>query len=390
MPNQTEFSPTQTIPYGRQTIGDEEIQAVIDVLKSPYITQGPAIEKFEQAVAAYCDVPYAVGFCNGTAALHGAYYAAGIGPGDEVITSSITFVATSNAVLYQGGKPVFADISPNSWNINPQEIACRITPKTKAIAPVHFAGSPVALDSIYQLADEHHLVVIEDACHALGARYKNTPIGHCRDMAVFSFHPVKSITTGEGGMVVTPHRHFYEKLLKFRTHGITKDSQQFKVFEDQPWQYEMQDLGYNYRMTDIQAAIGTVQMQKLDGFMERRSQIAQRYREAFRDIPAIQTQEETTGDASANHLFPIWIDVTKTPINRTQLFKALQNARIAPQVHYIPVHLQPYYQEHLRTKQGDFPEAERYHESCLSLPIYPTLSHEEQDYVIKTIKACLS
>lgn len=384
------FTPSQSIPYGRQTLGAEEIEAVLQVLKSPYLTQGPLIETFEKAVAAYCDVPYAVAFSNGTAALHGACYAAGIGPGDEAITSPITFVATSNAVLYQYATPVFADIESSTWNLDPDTTAANITPKTNALMPVHFAGQPVELERFYALADEHRLVVIEDACHALGARYRGKPIGHCRDMAVFSFHPVKSITTGEGGMVVTPHRHYYEKLLQFRSHGISKDTGTFQVFDGAPWQYEMQTLGYNYRMTDIQAALGVVQMTKLDSFIEARNCLARRYREAFAGVPAIRMQEEQLESYSAYHLFPVWLDPDKTAITRLALFEHLVKNNVRPQVHYIPVHLQPYYQQHLQTKAGDFPIAERYYGHCLSLPLYPTLTHEEQDYVIGLVKNILA
>ncbi len=385
MSNPTRFSPTHPLPYGKQSVGEKDVEAVIEVLNSPYLTQGPAIQAFEEAVAAYCGVPYAVAFSSGTAALHGAYAAAGIGLGDEVVTSPITFAATSNAVLYQNGTPVFADIDPRTWNLDPVATAARITPKTKALAPIHFAGQPADLNAFYQLADAHDLVVIEDACHALGGRYQGKPIGQCRDMAVFSFHPVKSITTGEGGMVVTPHRSYYEKLLQFRSHGITKHADTFSVFEGAPWEYEMQFLGYNYRITDIQAALGTAQLEKLDGFVARRQELAERYEAAFAPYPAIETQARTQDTQSGHHLFVIRLNPEYSPISRRTLYDRLVAANIMPQVHYIPVHLQPYYQDTLGTGPGDYPHAEFYYNHCLSLPLYPSLSNQEQDYVIEQV-----
>lgn len=389
MSNLQTFQPHQPIPYGRQTLGEDEIQAVIAVLKSPFLTQGPAIERFEQAVAEYCGVAYAVAFSSGTAALHGAYFAAGIDSGDEVITTPLTFLATANAVLYQQGTPVFADVDPATWNLDPVVAQAKITSKTKAIAPVHFAGQPVDLQAFYDLADQHGLMVIEDACHALGAMYNDKPIGQCRDMAVFSFHPVKSITTGEGGMVVTPHRHAYEKLLQFRTHGVVRDDNAFEYLSEGPWYYEMQVLGFNYRLTDIQAALGTVQMSRLKDFIATRRQLVQRYREAFSDFDPILMQAPLAQAQSANHLFPIVINPKATSIDRLTLFKALQAANIRPQVHYMPVHMHPYYRNHLQTRPGDFPYSEAYYQHCLSLPLYPTLSFEEQDYVIQTVQQAL-
>jgi perosamine synthetase len=385
----TKSLPVVPIPYGRQTLGTEEVDAVVKVLQSSTITQGPKIEAFEQAVADYCQVPYAVAFSSGTAALHGACHAAGLGEQDEAITSPITFVATSNAVLYQKAKPVFADIKPHTWNLDIEKVAQKLSARTKALLPVHFAGQPVDLEAFYALADQHNLTVIEDACHALGASYHGKPIGHCRDMAVFSFHPVKSITTGEGGMVVTPHRHFYEKLCQFRTHGITKVANQFEVLSGAPWEYEMQDLGYNYRMTDFQAALGVVQMTRLDEFIQARNHLTDRYRKAFADNPAIRFQQTTSNTRSADHLFPIWIDPTQATLTRRQLFETLVTQNIRPQVHYIPVHLQPYYRTQLGTKPGDFPQAEHYYNHCLSLPLYPTLTEAEQDYVIHQVKSAL-
>ncbi len=389
MPEAIHAKPAQAIPYGRQTVGQEEIDAVIEVLKSPFITQGPAIERFEKAVAEYCNVAYAVAFCNGTAALHAAYAAAGISPGDEAVTTPLTFVATSNALLFHQAKPVFSDIDPLTLNLDMAAAAEKITSRTRAIIPVHFAGQPVDLDACYALADKHNLVVIEDGCHALGARYQGQAIGQCRDMAVFSFHPVKSITTGEGGMVVTPHKHYYEKLLQFRSHGIVRNAEQFNAVPVEPWAYEMQTLGWNYRLTDMQAAMGVVQMSKLDGFIERRTVLAERYQAAFQNEPALILQQPLPNVQSAHHLFIIQINPRHTAITRRQLFDRLVEANIRPQVHYMPIHLHPYYQQALGTKLGDYPHAEQYYNHCLSLPLYPLLADDEQDYIIDTVKTSL-
>lgn len=385
------FLPETPLPYSCQTLGEAEIQAVVQVLQSAAITQGPAIQAFEEAVAAWCQVPYAVAFSSGTAALHAACHAAGLSPGDEAVTTPLSFVATSNAVLYLQARPVFADINPDTWNLDPEQAAAKITPQTRALIPVHFAGQPVDLEAFYALADRHNLVVIEDACHALGAWHHGQPIGQCRDMAVFSFHPVKSITTGEGGMVVTPHRHYYEKLLKFRSHGLTRDADDFEVFTDPaPWHYEMQELGYNYRITDMQAAMGQVQMSRLDGFVQARSRLAQRYIQAFDGQLPLRMQQALPDTRSAHHLFCVWLYPDASPLSRRKLFEALVERRIRPQVHYIPIHLQPYYQKHLGTRRGDFPHAERYYEQCLSLPLYPALTDEAQDYVIHCMQTLLN
>lgn len=389
MPEPYSVTPVKPIPYGRQSLDQAEIDAVIEVLRSPWLTQGPKIAEFEAKVAEYCDIPYAVAFSNGTAALHAACFAAGLGPGDEGITTPITFVATSNAVLYQQARPVFADIDPETWNLCPKSVEQKLTPRTKALLPVHFAGQPVDLQAFYELADRHNLTVIEDACHALGAVYQGKPIGHCRDMAVFSFHPVKSITTGEGGMVVTPHRHVYDKLIRFRTHGITRDPALLTTQNAPPWHYEMQMLGYNYRMTDIQAAMGVVQMQKLDGFITRRNHLVQRYRQAFQGHSAIEMQagRPSASDRAADHLFIIRVNDSAT---RLALFQALSQVGIHTQVHYSPVHLQPYYRQHLQTRPGDCPHAEAYAETCLSLPLYPDLADSEQDDVIAQVRRILA
>ncbi len=277
---------SQYLPYGRQSLDDDDIQAVVNVLRGDYLTTGPAVESFEKDVADYVGAKYAVAFANGTAALHGACFAAGIGEGDEVITSPLTFAASANCVLYQGGKPVFADVHPETYNISPYSIEELITDKTKAIIPVDFAGLPSDLDAINSIAQKYNLIVIEDGAHALGSKYKGQPVGSISDMTMFSFHPVKLITTGEGGIITTNHKEYYQKLRQFRSHGITRELCLLNNCHG-PWYYEMQFLGYNYRITDIQAALGSSQLKRLDSFVQRRRDLAKAYTQAFADIDEI-------------------------------------------------------------------------------------------------------
>ncbi|WP_342559383.1 UDP-4-amino-4,6-dideoxy-N-acetyl-beta-L-altrosamine transaminase [Metasolibacillus sp. FSL K6-0083] len=365
------------ISYGRQTIDDEDIQLVIDTLRSSNLTQGPKILEFEQAVANYVGTKYAVAFCNGTAALHGACYAAGIGEGDEVITSPITFAASANCVRYVGGTVVFADIDRKTYNIDTEQIRMNITKKTKAIIPVDFTGQPANLDEIMAIAKEHHLVVIEDGAHSFGASYKGHKVGTQADMTMFSFHPVKPITTGEGGVIVTNNEDYYKKLLKFRSHGI----EQTAYAEEQgSWYYEMTDLGYNYRMTDLQAALGISQMSKLDAFLQRRKEVASLYTEKLKDVEGIQVPFQLEGVESGWHLYMIQLEHA----NRKQIFEAMRAANIGVHVHYLPVYWHPYYQQ-LGYDRGICPIAEDWYEKALTLPIHPSLTNEEIDYVIKTL-----
>ncbi|WP_337019757.1 UDP-4-amino-4,6-dideoxy-N-acetyl-beta-L-altrosamine transaminase [Oceanobacillus massiliensis] len=372
------------IPYGQQLIDNEDIQAVVDVLKSDYLTTGPAVDNFEEKIADYVESKYAVAFSNGTAALHGACFAADIGGGDEVITTPMTFAASANCVLYQGGKPVFADIDPNTYNIDPKQIRKKITDKTKAIIPVDFTGQPVNLDEIIKIADEFNLVVIEDAAHAIGATYKESKIGSIADMTMFSFHPVKHITTGEGGIITTNNKDFYEKLKQFRTHGITRDNLLLKENHG-PWYYEMQFLGYNYRMTDIQAALGASQIDKLDKFIERRRDIVDQYNRGFSALNEVIIPYQQSDGSSSWHLYVIQIKKDLLSINRKQFFEELRQADIGVNVHYIPVHLHPYYQE-LGYKKGDYPYAEELYEQIITLPLFPAMTDEDVKYVIDTIK----
>ncbi|WP_430790875.1 UDP-4-amino-4,6-dideoxy-N-acetyl-beta-L-altrosamine transaminase [Virgibacillus flavescens] len=372
------------IPYGRQAIDEDDIQAVVDVLRSDYLTTGPAVSKFEEKVASYVGSNYAVAFSNGTAALHGAVFAAGVQEGDEVITTPMTFAASANCVLYQGGTPVFADIDQRTYNIDPNEIFKKITSKTKAIIPVDFTGQPADLDAIMKLAKEHNLIVIEDAAHAIGATYKEFKVGSIADMTMFSFHPVKHITTGEGGIITTNDKDLYEKLRQFRSHGITRDSALLHENHG-PWYYEMQFLGYNYRMTDIQAALGSSQVEKLNSFVERRRQIVDQYTKAFGSLEEIITPFQDEDGNSSWHLYIVQLRTELLSINRKQFFEALQQANIGVNVHYIPVHLQPYYQE-LGYKKGDFLNAENLYEKIITLPLFPVMTDDDVQYVIDTIE----
>lgn len=368
------------IPYGRQTIDEADIEAVVKVLRSDFLTTGPKIAEFEHKVAEYTGARYAVAVSNGTAALHAACYAAGIGEGDEAVISPITFAATSNCVLYGNGKPVFADIDPHTWNIDPDEIRKSITGRTKAILPVHFAGRPCDMDSIREIADEYGLAVIEDGAHALGAAYKERKIGSLSDMTVFSFHPVKPITTGEGGVIVTDSESYYKKLILFRGHGITRGEDQMAGLSEGGWYYEQTELGFNYRMTDMQAALGVSQMDKLDGFTEKRKNIVKRYQEAFRCVKGLEIPEETAGYDSSWHLYVVQI----TGKDRKQVFDLLRSAGIGVNVHYIPVYHHPYYRSH--GYAGTVcRNAENYYKRAISLPLYPSLTKEEQDYVINQV-----
>lgn len=378
------------IPYGRQWIDQDDIDAVVEVLKGDYLTTGPYIEQFEEAIAEYTGARYAVAFANGTAALHGACFAAGITEGDEVITTPMTFAASANCVLYQGGTPVFADIDEKTYNIDPQEIEKKITAKTKAIIPVDFTGQPVDLDEILEIARRHNLVVIEDAAHALGATYKERKIGSISDMTMFSFHPVKHITSGEGGIITTNHRDFYETLVQFRQHGITRDPDRLQNPDEGPWFYEMHFLGYNYRMTDIQAALGTSQMKKLDPFVERRREIVKRYNEAFSDVPGITIPFEKDDRRSSWHLYVIRLNPEHLKnADRKRIFEALRTQQIGVNVHYIPVHYHPYYRERGYEK-GFYPIAEKLYEEMMTLPLFPAMEDDDVQHVIDTVKHIMS
>ena len=369
------------IPYGKQTIEQDDIQAVIDVLKSDFLTTGPKIAEFEQTVADYVGAKYAVAISNGTSALHAACFAAGIGPGDEVITTPLTFAASANCVLYCGGTPVFADVDPKTYNIDPEDIRRKITDRTKAIIAVHLAGQPCDMDAIHSIAREHGLIVIEDGAHALGSVYKGKKVGSMSDMTTFSFHPVKPITTGEGGMIVTDNEDFYKKMILFRSHGITRDASMM-TRNDGPWFYQQFDLGYNYRITDIQCALGCSQMKKLDRFLARRKEIVARYNEAFADCDNIITPYQLSDTESGWHLYIVQVK----NCDRRQVFEAMREKKIGVNVHYIPVYMHPYYQEH-GYENVHCANAEEIYSHIISLPLYPGLTSEQQDYVIDTLKS---
>jgi len=363
------------ISYGRQWKDDDDIKEVIKVLKSDWLTQGPKVEEFEKAVAKYCGVKYGVAVSSGTAALHSAYIVAGIKSGDEIITTPLTFAATANMMVFCGAKPIFVDIQENTLNIDPVEIKKKITKKTKAIVSVDFAGHPCDYDEILKIAKKYNLLVIDDACHALGAEYKNKRIGSFSDMTILSFHPVKHITTGEGGMVLTNNKDFYEKLKVFRHHGIVKKS------ENDKWYYEIENPGFNYRITDFQCALGLSQLKKINKFIKRRRDIVAEYNKAFKNIKEIIIPVEKKYVKSSWHIYPIQIK----RIDRKRIFDDLQKEGIGCQVHYMPLHLHPFYKKKFGYKKGDFPIAERYYERAITLPLFPKMTGKNIKKVIKKI-----
>jgi len=376
------------LPYGRQSIDDADIQAVVDVLRSDWLTTGPKINEFEEAFAARVGAKYAVAFSSGTAALHGAAFAAGLKPGDEAIVPPLTFAATANCVLYQGSRPVFADVCSDTLNLDPEKFAERITPRTRAVLPVDYAGHPADLDPILELAERHGLIMIEDACHALGAEYHGRRTGSIAHMSVFSFHPVKHVTTGEGGMVTTDRADFAESLRRFRNHGISTEARQRHASGQ--WYYEMVALGYNYRLTDIGCALGLSQLAKLDENLAARREIAARYTEVFRNTPAIIPPVVRDDVSPAWHLYPIRLDLSQLSDDRGQVFKALRAENIGVNVHYIPVHLHPYYRDHLGCRAGDYPVAEAAYERLISLPMFHGMSDHDVGDVIAAVKKVLA
>ncbi|WP_085992722.1 UDP-4-amino-4,6-dideoxy-N-acetyl-beta-L-altrosamine transaminase [Oceanobacillus senegalensis] len=376
------------LPYGRQWIDEEDIKAVTKVLQSEFITTGPMITEFEKAIRDFVGTKYAIAFSSGTAALHAACFAAGITENDEVITTSMTFAASSNCILYLGATPVFADIDPKTFTISPEAIKPLINENTKAIITVDYTGTPAEYDEILSLAQEHGLIVIDDAAHALGATYKQRYIGSIADLTMFSFHPVKHITTGEGGIITTDNHQFYEKLVGFRNHGITRDPQKI-IGKHEPWYYEMQEIGLNYRMTDIQAALGLSQMKKIGYFLVKRREYAKKYTEAFKDLEGVITPTEQKYSDSSWHLYIIRLDLSKLRVDRNAIFKALQKENIGVNVHYIPVYLHPYYQQ-LGYKIGLCPNAESLYEEIITLPLFPKMSEEDLNDVIKGVRKVIS
>lgn len=376
------------LAYGKQKIDEDDINSVVKVLKGDYLTTGPIVSEFENSVAKYVGTKYAVAVSNGTAALHMACYAAGISEGDEVLVPAITFAASSNCVLYCGGKPVFIDIDPKSYNIDINKIKEKITSKTKAIIPVDFAGQSVDMDLILKIAEEYNLTVIEDAAHALGSEYKGEKVGSKAHMTEFSFHPVKPITTGEGGVVVTNSKELYEKMILFRSHGITRNSE--LMTENQgPWYYEQIDLGYNYRLTDIQSALGLSQIKKLDDFILKRREIVNKYNEAFKDLKEIVTPFENEYSKSGHHIYVLLLNLDKLKCGRKEIFEALQAENIGVNVHYLPVYLHPYYKK-LGYKKGECPVAEDIYNRMITIPLFPSMSDKDIKDVIEAVKKVLN
>lgn len=373
------------LPYGRQSIDEADIQAVVEVLRSEWLTTGPRIGEFEEAFASAVNAKCAVSFSSGTAALHAAAYAAGLGNGDEAITTPLTFCATANCLLYQGTLPIFADVSSDTLNIDPEHVQRKISRRTRAILPVDYAGHPADLGAILELADQHGLTVIEDACHALGAEYREQRIGSVAHMTVFSFHPVKHLTTGEGGMITTDRGRLAETLRRFRNHGISSDARHRQAAGQ--WDYQMVLLGFNYRLTDIACALGISQLEKLNRNLSRRREIAAQYAAAFRDIPGVITPAVRPDVHPAWHLYPIRLDLARLTANRAQVFRALRAENIGVNVHYVPVHYHPYYRDRFGFAIGDYPVAEDAYERLISLPLFRGMDDQDvQDVIVAVNK----
>lgn len=381
------------IYYGHQHITEKDIQAVERVLHSDWLTQGPAIEAFEKKVANYCGAKYAVAVTNATSALHIACKAAGLGEGDVLWTSPITFTASANCGRYCGADVDFVDIDDKTYNMSVAEIRHKLeiaVKKPKIVIPVHLAGQSCDMESIKALADEYGFKIIEDASHATGADYKNTKVGSCcySDMTVFSFHPVKIVTTGEGGVVLTNNKELYEKLKLYRSHGITRDSDLMTQEADGPWYYQQIELGFNYRMTDMQAALGCSQMDSLDEFVARRRYLVKRYNEKLKGLP-LRTPYQDEATNPSWHIYIIRVDFTKVKLSKKEIFARMRDRGIVLNLHYIPVHTQPYYQK-LGFQKGDFPVSEKYYEEAITLPLYYDLTDEQQDEVIEALKEVLA
>lgn len=374
------------IYYGRQWIGEDDIRAVEEVLRSDYITCGPKVDEFEQELARYTGAKYAVAVSNGTAALHCACLAAGIGPGDEVITTPLTFAASANCALYCGARPVFADVDPHTYNIDPASVRAHITDKTKAIVAVDFTGQAVRHEELRAICDEFGLVFIEDAAHAIATKYKGQQVGSLADLTCFSFHPVKTITGGEGGAVTTNDEALYRKLVLAHTHGITHD--EFLMQDaphEGPWCYEQISLGYNYRMTDFQAALLVSQLHKVDHFAARRKQIVSAYNKAFANMPELILQQEIPESDTCRHLYIIRLALDKLTCTRRQFFDAMSAENVQCQVHYVPVYWFPYYQA-LGYEKGLCPVAEEIYQGIMSIPLYPKMTDQDVEDTIHAVK----
>ncbi|MGO9752188.1 MAG: UDP-4-amino-4,6-dideoxy-N-acetyl-beta-L-altrosamine transaminase [Solirubrobacteraceae bacterium] len=376
-----------TIPYGRQSIEEDDIEAVTAVLRGDWLTQGPAVVAFEEAVARVCEAPFAVAFSSGTAALHAAAFAAGIGPGDELVTSAITFAASANCAAYVGATPRFADIDPATWNLSVETVAAAVTDRTRAVVPVHFAGLPAPVAALRERLGDG-VVIIEDAAHAIGACQTDERVGACRhsDMAIFSFHPVKTITCAEGGIVTTRDAEFARRLAAFRTHGMVRAWERLRRPDEGGWYAEQQALGFNYRLSDVHSALGVSQLAKLERFVMRRNEIAARYRQGLGDVAALTLAPEAApGERHGRHLYVVCH--REGAAARRRLYDGLRERGILAQVHYLPVYLHPFYADTYGFSPGLCPHAESYYAGCLSLPCFPTLTDDEQDVVIAAVRA---
>ncbi len=371
------------IPYNRQSINEDDIKAVTDVLHSDWLTTGSKVTEFEETIATFTNVNHGVAVCNGTAALHGIMYALDIKPGDEVILPPMTFAATANCVVYQGGTPVFTDIEAQTLLIDPEKIEEKISEKTRAIIAVDYAGQPCDYDKLRKITDKYNMVLVADGCHALGGEHKNKKVGSLSDITAFSFHPVKPITTGEGGMVVTDKEEWADRLRLFRNHNISTASRQRERKND--YYYEINELGYNYRLTDIQCALGISQFNRLHAFMQRRREIAATYDEAFASIKSISSVAVKQDIVHAYHLYVVVIDKNHCEKERDTVFRELRSKGIGVNVHYLPVHLHPFYQKHFGTSPGNCPVAESISKKILSLPLFPDMSDEDVNEVINKV-----
>ncbi len=375
------------LPYGRQSVAEADIQAVVDVLRSDWLTTGPKVGEFEEIFALRVGAAHAVSFTSGTAALHAAAFAAGLKPGDEAITTPLTFAATANCVLYQGATPVFADVSDDTINLDPERALSKISTKTRVVIPVDYAGHPADMAAFTDLARRHGLIVIEDACHALGAEYGGRRVGSIADMTVFSFHPVKHVTTGEGGMITTDNPQLAETLRCFRNHGISSDARQRQKAGQ--WHYEMVLLGFNYRLPDVVCALGIEQLKRLDPNLARRREIAAAYTAAFRELPGVIPPAVRSDVNPAWHLYPIRLDLEKLTADRAEIFRALRAENIGVNVHYIPVHLHPYYRERFGYRGGEFPVAEDAYARLISLPMFHGMTTQDvKDVIAAVTKVC--
>jgi perosamine synthetase len=374
----------EILAYGGQTIEEDDIEAVADVLRSDYLTTGPVVDAFEEAFADFVGTEEAVAVANGTAALHAAMRALDIGSGDEVIVPAITFAATANSVVLEGGTPVFADMEPDTLLLDPESVAEKITDDTKAIVGVDYAGQPCRYDVLRELADAHDLVLLDDACHATGGFYKGDPVGSLADLNTFSFHPVKNMTTGEGGMITTDDSDWAREMREFRNHGIT--STHHERAEQGSWVYEIPEAGYNYRLTDMQCALGMSQMKKLTGWVERRREIAAQYDAAFADVDAVEPIKMREDATCAYHLYVIRLSLDMLSVGREEVFDALQAEGIGVNVHYIPVHYHPFYRENFGTEEGLCPVAEAAYERILTLPVFPRMTDEDVRDVVRAVR----